>query len=176
MLDIYRLNAVLTELLKEGETFDPALALELFEAIPESNVPSIRMRSVSRRPRNSKKFTGFTNLGNVDLDEDEPEEKRWSSSSRQGLWVGKWILTRVDNILSIDPRFGGPFDDSYCLALRGNSVEFVKLVMRRIGISLPSIGWKGWRPYIDGWYTCGMGYTVPHTWKRPACPDEIENA
>jgi hypothetical protein len=84
-MDIFRLNALLSELLDDSDTFDPVAARELFESVPASKSQALRVEMHSKT--SGRTFTGLTNHGNADFQ--DTEEKHWESKPRQGLWIGK---------------------------------------------------------------------------------------
>jgi len=173
-MDMFRLNALLSDLLEEGDTFDPATARELFEVVPASKSEGLRIEIHSKT--SGRTFTGLTGQGNADFEDDE--ETHWESGPRQGLWIGKWIVNKVDKRLFIEPRFGNPdsgIGDYYVLSFDGDSVCFKKIIFRTVEINIPVFGWYKWYPRIKGWLVFNIGRGRPRLWKRPVERKEISD-
>ena len=122
MIDMWRLNALLAHLMAAQETFDPEAARELYEALPEEGVPSIRVRWSSPSASHSPNL--LTNLGLFSFKEKTVKSGEFGS---KGLFIGNWRVTERKGRVKIEPRFAGlDCDDVYELEFGREDVKFLK--------------------------------------------------
>ena len=141
---MFRLNALIDLLLWEGEDYDPAIARELFEALPPERSSWLEVNWL--RNRRDKGFEGLTNIGTVSTEDRESKKERVTFGAPCGTWIGKWRVIRMKRDLVIEPRFFGQGDED------GNSEYFVlpfkygepqilyKSVPMQIRIPIPFLG------------------------------------
>lgn len=101
MIDMLRLNYIVSELLAPGDAFDPELASELRAAVP---VEPRRWFSIFGQSTSAGYGTsGHTDhQGNVTVD--DYQTKRFSFNRSAGLCVGKWRVVRDPYTLTIEDR------------------------------------------------------------------------
>lgn len=143
-IDMFRLNALIDLLLWEGEDYDPAIARELFEALPLER-PS-RFEFHWLRNRKDKGIAGLTNVGATFAEDGKSKTERISFWASSGTWVGKWRAIKTQRSLIIEPRFLGEIGangggDFYELPFkRGEPQILYKSEPRQVCIPIPFIG------------------------------------
>lgn len=142
-IDMFRVNALIDLLLWEGIDFDPEVARELFEMLPEERHSWFQLRLT--RDCDDNGFEGLTNIGTVSAGDEE--EKRTISFGRStGTWIGKWRIIRMAHRLVIEPRFFADTSEDgrgeyFVLPFKhGKPQSLYRSVLSQISIPVPFIG------------------------------------
>lgn len=141
-IDMFRVNALIDLLLWEGIDFDPEIACELFEMLPEERTSRFQFRLT--REYDDNVVEGLTNIGTVSAGGEE--EKTISFGRSTGTWIGKWRIIRTARGLVIEPRFLADISEDgrgeyFVLPFkRGKPQSLYKSALSRISIPIPFIG------------------------------------
>lgn len=142
-IDMFRVNALIDLLLWEGIDFDPEIACELFEMLPEERVSRFQFRLT--RDYDDNGVEGLTNIGRVSA-AGEDEKTTISFGRSTGTWIGKWRIIRTARGLVIEPRFLADISEDgrgeyFVLPFkRGKPQSLYKSALSRISIPIPFIG------------------------------------
>lgn len=120
-IDTWRLSAILNELTAEEDTFDPDLARELYNALPDekSSMVKLSVNSTTTTPS----AMAETNAGPVSLD--ETTEKNIRLGYSKGTYAGKWRVTKEKDIITIEPKFHNDDKEFYQLVFgKRGLIEF----------------------------------------------------
>jgi hypothetical protein len=139
MADTLRLNAIISDLLSDGETFDPTLAIELREAVDIEPVRRFSVFGNYSAPGNS--IEGMTDKGRASLD--DTETKSFAINKSRGLYVGRWRIVHDANAVTIEPRNADTIaepGDTYRLRFLRRTIAFEKAAMKPMTLEIPFIG------------------------------------
>jgi hypothetical protein len=159
-IDMFRVNALIDLLLWEGSDFDPEIACELFEMLPQERTSRFQFRLT--RDCDDGGVEGLTNLGTVSASEEE--RKTISFGRSTGTWIGKWRIIRTARELVIEPRFLAEISEDgrgeyFVLPFkRGKPQSLYKSVLSQFSIPIPFVG--------------AIEFSFYHLvkWKSPAVP------
>ena len=169
MVDMFRLNALVTELLGPGGDFDPDCALELFESLPDEGKGSAVIHYYSSTPGGT--LSGLTNAGPATF-QDKQEVSR-TYGMKKGMWIGKFRVTRLGLDVQMAPRFSEPDEepaDSYVLRFgEDGTFTLLKTHYRVFRIWFPP--WPSKRKLYFSW---ARGKLKP--WKKARKPEQTPDA
>lgn len=138
-MDTLRLNAIISELTRAGDTFDRVIALELRDSLP---IEPERFISLSGNvTTQSRGGLGVTNAGPASFDEEKQRDIRINTS--RGTYVGRWRVVRHPTMVVIESRNADTEDapgSSYRLLFRRNGVSLQRSRLAIWRIPIPLIG------------------------------------
>jgi hypothetical protein len=159
MLDIFRLNVLLQDLLTPSDVFDPAVAMELFQSIPEEKHPFLIVKQYKKK--NNKGITGMTNMGQYTLNDKDETYREYNNT--KGVWIGRYRIIHTPGQLKIEPRFNERgLDNFYIIFLdRKGKLTFKKSHLFAINIPFPR--WEIWKR----WGIISFVLPMMKEWKKP---------
>jgi len=110
-IDTWRLSAIVNELTAECDSFDPEIARELFDSLPEEKSSRVQVSLTSTTTTPTAQ--GETNAGPASFE--ETEEKNFRFGYSKGTYAGKWRVTKEADSVTIEPKFHNDDKEFYKL-------------------------------------------------------------
>ena len=141
-IDTWRLSAIVNELTAECDSFDPEIARELFDSLPEEKSSRVQVSLTSTTTTPTAQ--GETNAGPASFE--ETEEKNFRFGYSKGTYAGKWRVTKEADSVTIEPK------------LHNDDKEFYKLIFEKSG---------NIKFMISHYYTISFGITLSFVRMKP---------